>query len=193
MRKGIIFGIALAGWAGSLWAAPAVYVLKGADSRLELEGKSPLHGFTSSTTEINGTLTADLDAGKMISPTTIKIPIRSFRSGNQARDHALQYTTGAERYPDIIFNLAKIFPQEFVGDQEKKYQLSGEIQVNGKKLPVILDVRAVRLKNGVRVTGQTQLTMSQFGLKVPALARFMRLDDRVQVRWSLLLREEKNA
>jgi polyisoprenoid-binding protein YceI len=184
--KRVLFLAAILLIPSPVWAAPRHFTLVEPDSRLSFAGQSPLHGFEASTTGMSGSVEADWDADRLLGDGFVRIPVDSLKSGNQARDHAVQFTLRAAKNPQAEYFLKTAVKTGEEAGGWRRYRLSGEIRLGGVAKPLEMDVRARLEGDRLRVEGQADLTMSGFGLKPPPLARFMGLKDAVHVDWQAL-------
>lgn len=187
MRKlSLIYGLVLAAvllYALIARAEAATYELRPERSRITFKGDSPLHGFTGTTSMIrSGQLAVDPETGTLMAPVEITVPVLSLATGNEARDHAVQYTLQDKDHPLLALRATTIHRTEG-GADAGTYRLEGDITVAGVLRPITADCRVVREDGGMRVSGRLPLSLSMFGLKPPPLARWMRLRDPVEVEF----------
>lgn len=184
--KRVWFAVAVLLSPSPLWAAPRHFTLVEPASRVAFAGQSRLHGFEASTTGMSGSLEADWETGLLLGEAVVRIPVESFKSGNDARDHAVQFTLRAAKNPEVEFTVKTAVKTGESTDGWHLYRLAGDLRVGGVSKPLEMDARARRDGDTLRVEGETVLTMSGFGLKPPPLARFMGLKDPVRVKWQSL-------
>lgn len=187
MRKlTLIYGLVLAAvllYALIARAEAAAYELRPERSKLTFKGDSPLHGFTGTTSMIRaGELTVDPEAGTLSAPVEITVPVLSLATGNEARDHAVQYTLRDKDHPLLALRAVAIRRTEG-GPDSGTYRLEGDVTVAGISRAFTADCRVVRGDGGVRVSGRLPLSLSMFELQPPPLARLMRLRDPVDVEF----------
>lgn len=190
MRKiTLLYGIVLALvllYAVLARAEAAVYELKPAATRVSVKGSSPLHGFTGNSSALTGgPIELDETAGTLKAPAELRLPVLSIGTGNEARDHALQYTLRSGHRPEVVYTALSL--ERLDGDERSgHYRLSGRMDVGGASRDVVTECEAVREPAGLRVRGRLDLSLSMFGLRPPGLAGLMRLRDEVEVTYETL-------
>lgn len=187
MRKiSLLYAIVLAAvllYALIARAEAAVYELRPQRSKLSFKGDSPLHGFVGTTSALKaGPLTLDPVSGTLSEPVEVSAPVSSLATGNDARDHAVQYTLKEKRHPRLVMTALSLSRTQ--GDAASgSYRIQGELEVAGVRRPVLAECKAVSEGGILRVSGRLRLSLSMFDLRTPPLARLMRLRDPVEVEF----------
>lgn len=170
----------------SAQAVPQRYRLEDASTQIRLRGRTPLHDFEGVVSGASGRLQADPDAPASAGPASVRIPVSEIRTGNDARDHALQYTLAAARQPDILYEV-----ESASASAGGRYRLKGTLSIGGASRPLELDVASTSDgSGGFSVEGRVDLKLSDYRLQPPALARFMGLRDEVSVTFRSSWRPE---
>jgi polyisoprenoid-binding protein YceI len=190
IRLGLVLLTALA------LAGPA-----GAESRrwTPVPGKStvgftasfPLGDFAGSTHEVGGEFRGD--PADLRRPVTgaLAVPVSSLRTGIDGRDRDMRQTLAADRHPDIRFTVQEVTPTFSSAAERSDVLLTirGLMLIRGVERPVTFPGR-VRLRDGnLWVRGETELRMTDFGIKPPSRF-FLDVKDTVLVSFDLLLAAE---
>ena len=152
--SGTLLALVLA--AGPAVAAPASYVF-GKDVRTSYKVVHPLHTSIGLSDQLLGTIRV-LDASQAILelPLRLRMPVRSFRSGNRSRDRNMALVMQAERHPMVDLVIDSVTWSErratpdgliLVGEATGKLQVRGvtqsvRIALEGRLRPDLLTVRA---------------------------------------------------
>lgn len=172
-------------------AEPRHYRLDPAESRITFTGNSSLHRFSGTSSDLTGEMRVDPQAGTLLDTPLVRVPADSLKTGIEARDHAVQYTVKAERYPSITFQVTKAVPLDTGPPDVLKYRLMGELTIGGAARDVEIEA-GVRIEaDRIRVEGATILTLDGFGLKPPPLARMLGVRNEVPVRFETLWKPEE--
>ncbi len=159
-----------------LYAASSDWSIDASRSKVEFFGSSNTHGFEGVSKTMSGNLQADIESQQFSLPAVIKIPVEGFKTGNDARDHAMQHMFDMEKYPDIELNVQKITFKE-----NGRYQLEGDLKIHNVSTPVSIDTNVLARADGIEVKGQTELTTEMFGMKAPVMLGFFRVHKEVKV------------
>lgn len=181
--------------AGPAAAEPLKFSLDKNRSTLTFDGTSPLHGFSGTTHELEGEIVVDVAENKFVKSTGIRVPIHSLKTGNEARDHAVQYTLGAAKNPDVFFEILSVTSTSSAppGAGRSTYRVAGGLRVGDVTRPVEFNATAAMGKEAMEAEAEVPLTLGMFDLKPPRIARLLGLKNEVLVRfktrWSAV--EEK--
>lgn len=172
----------------------------GAGSRLWLTGKSTMHDYHSAASEWSVAMTpragfsepADAAAvEKMVRESGVEklmvsVPVKNLKSEKDGLDKNLQKALKADKFPTIDVQLTS-YTATATGDS-LAITAKGEITVAGKTTPVELTGVGRPTAEGLRVTGQKQLLMTQFDVKPPTMMMgTIKTRDEVVIHWDLLL------
>jgi hypothetical protein len=167
--------------AGALVLAP--------ESRLWLEGDSSLHPFASTATAIAiegeaASLEEALDGGKTVS---IRVPVMGLKSGKSGLDQNMRKALKEDAHPEILFRLTNLSRTPEEGGN-LLLTAEGVLTVAGEEKTAVLKMRAANLGKQLRVTGETPLRMTDFGIKPPSMMMgAVKTRDEVIVRFDLLI------
>ncbi len=175
------------------------------ESKLWLEGKSTLHDYSFSNSEITGTIeldssyytTKDLTEIKnLFSQVEIVIPVKKIRSENEKMNENMYEALKAEEHPNILFRLIEsgIVSDSSRGNQGPEIKIKGKLSVAGKENIIEMNVTLAKGENGsLGVRGSKELLMTDFNIDPPSfMLGILKTDNRVVVKFDLLLSTQKN-
>jgi polyisoprenoid-binding protein YceI len=121
----------------------------------------------------------------------VRVPVESFDSGNANRDAHMLEVLDAARFPNVElkatgrgFSLPQAFPSTLT------VRLAGTLTFHGVGQQRDLAVQLTFTDaSSVNVDGSLSVSLESFGIERPALL-FVKVDDRVDVRWQLSMRRE---
>jgi hypothetical protein len=164
---------------------------------VEIEGDSTLRKYHARTHDLRATLELraparaeqqepNLDAlvrSGQIARVELTIPIERLASGDGTLDRHLRAALKAEAFPTI----------RFVADDVRvatpgALSLGGRLEIAGvaRPLVIIAIARTAAVAGGLRVSGQQELFMTQFGIKPPTLMfGTLKVADRVVVKFDV--------
>lgn len=166
---------------------------------VEIEGDSTLRKYHARTNDLRATielrdparpahgdgLEALLVAGQ-VSRVELTIPVARIASGDGTLDRHLRAALKAETFPTIRF-----VADDIRGDlrsSPSRLTLAGRLEIAGVARPVAVVAHAVAASGagGLRISGQQELFMTQFGIKPPTLMfGALKVADRVRVRFDV--------
>jgi polyisoprenoid-binding protein YceI len=183
------------------WAdAPTVASLM-PESRLWLEGNSTLHRFESSATKLEVRMTgavppatpdlAGLEAlvrEGQVQGVEVSIPVATMQSGKNGLDKNMRSALKADANPNITFRLERYAVAQSSATDSLAIDAHGVLTVAGVEKPIDLRVAATRVGNTLRIRGEKQLLMTQFGIKPPTMMMgAVKTSDQVVIRFDLRL------
>ena len=194
MRVALAMAIAAVSLAPAWADAPTVAGL-GAGSRLWLEGNSTLHHYESTATKLEVRMTgtetaANLDAlEQMVRKGDVKglevsIPVAAMQSGKSGLDKNMRTALKADANPTITFRLERY--EVANATDSLVIDAHGTLKVAG--VEQVIDVRAGAVRNGdvLRIRGEKQLLMTQFGVKPPTMMMgTVKTSDQIVIRFDL--------
>ena len=145
-------------------------------SKVRIEGTSTIHDWTVESQMIGGAMeldtstAADLLSMKVKPKVEVAIPVRSLKSGKKPMDTVMYNAMKQADHPKIEYRLGELTPK---GAGEKPdtfvYTATGALTVSGVTRTNLMTVNISRIdKNQLKVTGTTNLKMTDFGIKPPA-------------------------
>lgn len=145
-------------------------------SKVRIEGTSTIHDWTVESQMIGGAMeletstAADLLSMKVKPKVEVAIPVRSLKSGKKPMDTVMYNAMKQTDHPKIEYHLGKLTPKG-VGDKPDTfvYTATGALTVSGVTRTNSMTVNISRIdKTQLKVTGTTNLKMTDFGIKPPA-------------------------
>jgi len=184
-------------------AAERHYVLKPDSCTGTVEGTSTMHGWEAEAREMRGELalnetdrallaSSPAASPQAISPAAhIEIPVRALTSGKDAMDKNMWSTLKSQDHPAIAYKLASAERVPFQSGEAGRVHLrtKGLLAVAGKSREIEVPMELQSLPNGgFKVTGETMLKMSDFGITPPKfMVGMLRVGNDVRVRWTCVL------
>jgi polyisoprenoid-binding protein YceI len=181
------------------WAdAPTVASLA-SGSRLWLEGNSTIHHYESTATKLEvrmtgGQAAASLEAlEKMVRAGEVKglevsIPVAAMQSGKNGLDKNMRTALKADKFPNITFRLERYEVSQSTGSDSVVIDAHGLLSVAGVEKPIDLRAGGKRDGNVLRIRGEKDLLMTQFGVKPPTMMMgAVKTSDQVVIRFDLRL------
>lgn len=191
-------------WSLSTWAqsdSTKLNILPA--SRLWLEGTSTLHDYRSETSQLEGSVVADLseldqrtDLGLSFKTVDLEIPVKTLHSGDRKLDANMYDAMNSDDHPVIRYRLLRTERlKDTSGALEKPftYRTTGVLEVAGIEKEITMDVN-VSADSLVRVTGHKELLMSDFGIDPPSMMLgLLKTDDRVVIGFDVQLRPQNST
>lgn len=150
-------------------------------SKVTLEGTSTIHDWTVTSAIIAGFMelesnfpldpaqpTGDL---KVTPKVDVSIPARSLKSGKSLMDDVMHDALNVKSHTNITYALKEMKPVERKAGDPLAFNTKGDLTVNGvtKELAMVVTL-APQPGNKLKASGNTQLKMTDFGIKPPAPA-----------------------
>ena len=195
--------VAVCGAEAQAFAAERHYVLEPASCTVTVEGTSTMHGWEAKAREIRGELAVNetdrallasrpAASPQALSPAAhIEIPVRALTSGKDTMDKNMWLTLKSQDYPVIDYKLASAEIVPFQNGEAGRVRLrtKGLLAVAGKSREIEIPMELQSLPNGgLKVTGETSLKMSDFGINPPKfMMGMLRVGNDVRVRWTCVL------
>lgn len=168
----------------SVQAKPETFYIDPERSTLEFFGKSTLHAFEGKTQALSGTLVYDLDEAKFIEASPIRMTVTSFKTGLDARDHALYHTFDAVHFPEILFYPTRVTPRPGWTREKAVFDMEGDIEIRGIRKHVSFSVEVTREGEGGLVSGQTHFEIDWFNLRPPSPFGFIRVNPHFEIKFN---------
>ena len=166
-------------------------------ARVTVNGTSNIHAYTASTATVNVTRAqfAAASAGtefwaNALKPGTVEafevaIPAATLTSPREGLDKNMHKALLVKEHQDITFRLLRLEPRAAAPDALRAV---GVLKVAGVEREVTFDITAERKGSALSVQGQTQLLMTDFGIKPPtAMLGMLKTDPKVSVAFEVLL------
>ena len=181
-------------------------------SRLTVDGTSTVHDWTLESQVVRGELIVhDIDATALgtsgrtfpqpLSATVrVEILVDSLKSDNSGLNRRMYEALKADSHPMITYRLERAELQAGQAADEDGSEgsllvaTSGVLTVAGVDRTMDIPMQVARLPaDGLRVSGETSLRMTEFGIEPPrVMLGFLRTGDTVKVRWTWVLVPRRN-
>jgi len=193
--------------AGGLWAAGLVkYEALPTGSSVKIDGTSTLHAWTVEGKLIRGSM--EFEEGVEIDPTQKTIPglkegklnarvevsilVRSLKSGKSSMDSVMQQAMKQKEFPTIEYRMKEMVLKEpHTSGTPFVFDTKGELTVAGVARTNLMQVAIDRVdKDKLKVTGSTNVKMTDFGIQPPApkmAAGLIKTGDDVKITFEWLL------
>jgi polyisoprenoid-binding protein YceI len=143
------------------------------------------------TTDINGTVTANVANPAQSSISTVSVDISKFDSGNSRRDGTIRRSyLESSRYPMATFVPTSIegLPATYSEGQEISLKITGDLTVRETTKPVTFDVTLKIEGNTLSGTATTTILMSEYGFGPIQIAGILGTEDEVKVTFNFVAR-----
>lgn len=149
-------------------------------SKMRIDGTSTVHDWTVTTQIIRGTMELDsnfpLDAakapatgGKVNAKVNVAVPVLQLKSGKKLMDDVMHGAMKQPEHPEVKYSLKELALLPAEAGKPLKFDAQGELTVAGVTKPNKMQVTMEPMdKNRLKVTGETQVKMTDFGIKPPA-------------------------
>ena len=167
---------------------PKSYAVVAGKSRVTFDATYPLGDFSGATAAVTGQLRLDPANIPLGVAGRVSADPGSLKTGNDGRDRDLRKTLETDRYGEIRFNAEEVkssFPS-LAEQTDVILRISGVLRIRGVERPITWTARA-RLEGGrIWVRGETDLTLTDFGITSPKRF-FLAVGDRVRAGFDLRL------
>jgi polyisoprenoid-binding protein YceI len=157
-------------------------------SEVSFTASFPLGNFTGRTEDVDGEFRAD--PGDLRSGVTGMLRIKAYalRTGDDGRDREMYRFLGVDRYPEIRFTVDKIDASfsSMTDRSDVLLTITGLMSIRGVERAMAFAGRARLRDDKLWVRGESQLRMSQFGMKPPSRL-FMNVGDTLLVSFDVTL------
>lgn len=140
--------------------------------------KHPLHTVNGMSKEVSSQLWL-AENEKQVQQVKVSVPVRSFDSGNRARDKDMRKVTEAEQYPQITFSSSEV--KELNG----ALSVTGLLTFHGVAKEITFTAMQQRQNDELIVTGGFDISLEAYNIKRPALMT-MKVKDTLQVKFRMV-------
>jgi polyisoprenoid-binding protein YceI len=161
-------------------------------ARVTLAGTSNIHDYTATTSTVRLTsarlVQPVADANGLLAPGAVEgfevaVPAATLVSDKDGLNKNMHKALVVDKHPNITFRLARIDPG--AGGALKAV---GTLQIAGKAKEMAFDLKTERQASTLKITGQTALLMTDFGITPPkAMLGMLKTDPKVTVTFEALL------
>lgn len=160
------------------------YVVDRNKSTVEFSFKSTLHTVHGKVNQFSGITVGDFDYSNVIESGKFIFDVKSMDTQEFKRDVNMRKMFNADKFSMITFNLTR---EVIVIDG--KATLEGVLTIRDVSLPLIVLVDVNKKENTIVLTGNTSLSLKAFALKPPSVAMLIRVFDKVNVKFEVVLEE----
>ncbi|NOT30416.1 MAG: YceI family protein [Planctomycetes bacterium] len=159
-------------------------------SRVGFDGKSTLHDFTATTSELEGELEADLSRAGEAPRARVRVRAATLASDNAKRDVEMRALLAVEQHPTLDFELTRFEPAEVdVAGLRAAGTAHGRLSVRGVTQEIAMPVRlSIDDARRLLVEGEVMLDLTRFQVSVPNKLGLITMEKEVKVWISLRLR-----
>lgn len=116
---------------------------------------------------------------KQVQQVTVSVPVRSFDSGNRARDRDMLEATEADRYPDVTFVSSAISERDGV------LSVAGQLTFHGVTREISFTASQSRQGEGLVVEGGFEISLEDYNIQRPSILT-MKVKDQLQVQFQMV-------
>ncbi len=164
------------------------FQILGSLSRVGFDGKSTIHDFTGVSDKPEGRFTVNLsDPGAGISG-SVSVRAAGIVTGSDGRDSEMYEHLSVEQFERIAFQFDAFEPSQVDVDSETTMgRVRGRMTIRGQEREVVMTVKGqMDASRRLVIEGEMPLSMSDFGVIVPAKLGMISVEDEVRV-WIYLL------
>jgi len=146
-------------------------------SKCKMEGTSTIHDWNMESAVVGGFMEVDpnFPESALTDPAAAKpkveafMPVRSFKSYNKRMDEVMQETMNEPKHKKIEYKLIELKPKSKPGSTGAlQFDAVGALTINGVTKTNSMPVTIEKKDGKIKVTGNTPLKMTDFGVKPPA-------------------------
>jgi hypothetical protein len=167
------------------------------ESRLWLEGGSTVRSYKCAATEIIGEVRTAADqplpalAGlaAVVREAGITIPVAQLDCDNGTMNGHMHKALNAKEHETIAYRF-ETFAVIAEGEGAGQIEMKGHLTIAGQELPIVFPAEIELMGDGaIRLQGQTELDITEFGVKPPRLMLgTLKVHDQVTVHFDVLFR-----
>jgi polyisoprenoid-binding protein YceI len=170
-------------------------------NKITIEGTSNIHDWTVEGQVISGVMEINKDEllagkpGKVNCTVTVKIPVRSLKSGKDKMDEVMQEHMSMEKYPMIDYKLSELTVTKGAAGAVE-CESKGDLVVAGATNKISMPVNVTPLgEKKLKLTGKTAVKMTDYGVQPPVLVGLLSTGDEVKLffEWMVTQRAATTA
>lgn len=153
-------------------------------SSINIHGTSNVHDWDMQPSKIIGDL--GVNNAKQINSLTIKVDVKSLKSGNGIMDGKTYDAFNYKKNPTITFQLLEA-SQVKLSDKEEEITLTGNLSFAGQTKKITIKSNSKITKTGdYQLKGSVPLKMSDYGMKAPtAMLGTMKTGDAITIKFDV--------
>lgn len=181
-------GLAIALLATSAPAQTRRLVPVSAKSAVAFEAKHALGDFGGRAEGVTGEFQADISDLRAGVTGVLRVRAVSLRTGNEGRDRDMRKLLEVDRYPDIRFTIGAVDPSFnlVTAASDVLLTIKGGLSLRGTERPLTFLARARIRDDRIWVRGESDLRLTDFGIKPPTRL-FFSVADKVTVSFDVTL------
>lgn len=151
---------------------------------INVHGTSNVHDWDMKPTKVTGDI--GINGSKQINSITIKIEVKTLKSGNGIMDGKTYDAFEYKKNPYIVFQLTET-PQVKLTENDSEITLTGNLTMNGQTRKISIKSSGKITKSGdYQLKGSVPLKMTDFKMKPPtAMLGTMKTGDAVTVKFDV--------
>lgn len=165
------------------------------EARLTIEGTSTVRSWTCEADGVGMVpeptrgFEAVLDGRKALQTVTVSVPVEEIDCGNGTMDKHLRKALKSGAHPLITYTLATYELRSAEGLVSAASE--GRLTIAGVERPIALDVSIERGTDGLRIRGEQQIRMTEYGVQPPRLMLgTLKVGDMVTVKFDMPLKAQ---
>ena len=151
---------------------------------INVHGTSNVHDWDMKPTKVTGEI--GINGSKQINAITIKVEVKSLKSGNGIMDGKTYDAFDYKKYPYIVFQLTDV-TQEKLSDNDTEITLTGNLSFAGATRKIsIKSIGEITKSGDYQLKGSVPLKMTDYKMKPPtAMLGTMKTGDAVTVKFDV--------
>lgn len=139
------------------------------------------------TGDVSGSIEID---GTTVTSADVEVNMTTITTNDGRRDNKLQEAIGARQFPTATFTLTDPIelPAEALTGAPVSVTAKGDLTVAGTTKPIELPIEAQLVGDTIIMTGDTEITFSDFGVEVPSSPIVVSVEDTGTLELQLLLK-----
>lgn len=190
----LILGLSWMGESATVNVSAVRYQILPKESTVTFQADSTVGAFSGSTDQVSGEITSTITAWEQETfppiAATVIIDAETLDTGIRLRNKDMQGVMEVGKYPQIIYYLETVKQTARHPDEERfVYDTVGRLQIHGIARTIYMIVEVIRQGAEIRITGETSLRMTSYGITPPSRFFFIRVKDTVTVQFQLVGRQ----
>ena len=157
-------------------------------STVKILGTSSVHDWESTTDQITGdmVLASDAKSGKQIQSLTVKVPVKSIKSGKGLMDSKTYEAFESDKNPLITFQMTDVTSVKLTG-KDVETTVTGNLNMAGNTKKLTIKSTGKILADGsFQFKGSVPLKLSEFKMKSPtAMMGMLKTGDAVTINFDV--------